>query len=380
MILAGSLAQRSGYGGHAWVFLQYLLGFRQLGWDVLFLDALPAESCVDEGGQRCDFVRSQNLRFFLDVMHHFGLETSFSLTCAGDVIGVRPVQVLERVRQSVFLLNVMGFMTDPAILAAAPRRIFLDIDPGFGQMWRTLGLADIFAGHDDFVTVGLNVGAADCVVPTCGLSWITTPPPVVLEYWPASTGVSGNAFTSVVSWRGPFGPIEYQGRTYGLRVHEFRKFMSLPSRTGRLFEIAVDIDASDSRDIAYMDEHGWVRLDPRAVAGDVESYRRYIAGSRAELMIAKNLYVDTRGGWFSDRSACYLASGRPVLAQDTGFQNSFPTGQGLLSFSTLEQAAAGVVEIDENYPRHCRAARELAEAYFDSDKVLTRLLSRLGIA
>ena len=382
IILAGSLAQRPGHGGHAWVFLQYLLGFRRLGWDVLFLDELTPEACLDEAGEPCPFARSWNLRYLLDVMHRFGLEASFSVSCGGETVGLPRPQVLERVRRSAFLLNVMGFLADPDVRAAAPRRVFLDIDPGFGQMWRALGLADVFAGHDDFVTIGRNVGRPGCDVPTCGLTWVTTPQPVVLDHWPAVPLASGGgAFTSVVSWRGPFGPIDYNGRTYGLRVHEFRKFVALPNRTGRRFELAVDIDpTAEARDVALLDANGWVRVDPRAAAGTPDAYRRHIAVSRAELMVAKNLYVDTRGGWFSDRSICYLASGRPVLAQDTGLAGHYPTGEGLLTFATLDEAAAGVAAIDADYPRHCRAARDVAEECFDSDTVLAGLLARLGVA
>jgi hypothetical protein len=383
LIIAGSLAQRPGVGGHAWVFLQYLLGFRRLGWDVLFLDALRPGMCVDEAGRASSFGDSWNLRYFLDVMRQFGLEGAFSLDFGRreQVVGQSRAEVLERVRRSACLINVMGYCDDAEILAAAPRRVFLDIDPGFVQMWRELGLADLFAGHDAFATIGQNVGRPGCDVPTCGLDWVTTPQPVVLEQWPAAPverGVGG-AFTSVVSWRGPFGPIEYRGRTYGLRVHEFRKFVELPRRTGRRFELAVDIDPAETRDLALLDRNGWARVDPREVAGTPEAYRRHITGSKAELMVAKNLYVDTKGGWFSDRSICYLASGRPVLAQDTGLKELYPTGEGLLTFQTLDEASAGVEEIDRDYARHAKAARAIAEEYFDSDKVLIKLLGRLGV-
>jgi hypothetical protein len=381
--VAGSLAQRPGAGGHAWVFLQYLLGFRRLGWDVLFLDALRPDMCRDEAGGGCSFEASCNLRYFLDVMRQFGLEGAFSLDYdrGEQVVGLSRAEVLERVRRSACLINVMGYCDDAEILAAAPRRVFLDIDPGFGQMWRELGLADLFAGHDDFVTIGQHVGRAECDVPTCGLDWITTPQPVVLEQWPAAPVEQGAAgvFTSVVSWRGPFGPIEYKGRTYGLRVHEFRKFVELPKRTGQRFELAVNIHPAETRDIALLDANGWVRVDPREVAATPDAYRQHIARSRAELMVAKNLYVDTRGGWFSDRSICYLASARPVLAQDTGLKDLYPTGEGLLTFNTLDEAAAGVEEINGNYARHTKAAREIAVEYFNSDKVLSSLLRRLGV-
>jgi hypothetical protein len=264
------------------------------------------------------------------------------------------------------------------VLAAAPLRAFLDIDPGFGQMWVELGLARLFDRHDRHVTVGGSVGDPGCAIPTCGLDWVGTLPPVELSEWPA-VGGNGNRFTSVASWRGLFGPIEYQGRTYGLRVHEFRRFAELPSRTSARFEVALDIDDADAADRKRLHEQGWVLADPRKTARDPWRYRTYVQGSSAELMIAKNLYVDTRSGWFSDRSACYLASGRPVLAQDTGLGNLLPCGEGLVIFSTLEEAVAGVEDITGDFERHSRAAREIAEEHFAAERVLPRLLQDLGL-
>ena len=148
--------------------------------------------------------------------------------------------------------------------------------------------------------------------------------------------------------------------------------------TGQEFELALDIDPADEEDRRALEENGWRLVDPRAVAGDPSSYRRYIQGSMAEICVAKNMYVETKSGWFSDRSICYLASGKPVLHQDTGLKHLYPTGEGLIVFSTLDEAAAGVGDSGE-YDRHSKAAREIAEEYFDSDKVLTRLLENLGV-
>jgi hypothetical protein len=208
---------------------------------------------------------------------------------------------------------------------------------------------------------------------------VRTLPPVELSEWPATPG-GGDRFTSVASWRGSFGPIEYRGRTYGLRVHELRRFADLPGRTGASFELALDIDDADDADRRRLEKAGWVLVDPRAAAGDPWRYRNYVTGSTAELMIAKNLYVDTRSGWFSDRSACYLASGRPVLAQDTGIGDVLPAGEGLVTFSTLDEATAGAEEILGNYERHSGAARELAEEHLAARRVLPRLLEALGVA
>jgi hypothetical protein len=273
----------------------------------------------------------------------------------------------------------MGFLDDPEILAAARRRVFLDIDPGFGQMWRALGLADVFAGHDDFVTIGRNIGNPDCTIPACGLPWITTSQPVVLEHWPVAPA-RGGPFTSVVTWRGPFAPIEYRGVTYGLRAHEFRKFAQLPRLSGSPFEIALAIDDADRSDLVLLADNDWTLVEPRAAAGDPGAYQRYISRSAAEFMVAKDMYVRSNSGWFSDRSICYLASGRPVVAQDTGLAGNLETGEGLLAYRTVEDARAAVEEVASDWPRHARAARRVAEECFDSDRVLGSLLGRLGVA
>jgi hypothetical protein len=382
IIIAGSLAQRPRIGGHTWVLLQYVLGFRRLGWDVLFLDRLEPEMCLDASGRPCPLDRSMNLRYFQEVMERFGLGDAFALFYdRGErIVGLPRSQVLERVKNAAFLLNVNGFLTDEEILGRVPRRVFLDIDPGFGHMWQELGLHSLFRGHDDYVTIGENIGRPDCAIPTCGLKWVTTPQPVVLDYWPPASGAGGDSFTSIVTWRGAFGPIEYQGKTYGLRVHEFRKFAPLPRLSGRPFQLALDIHPTEVKDRALLTDNGWSLVDPNVVAGDPWVYQDYIRGSKAEFVVAKNMYVQTASGWLSDRSLCYLASGKPVLAQDTGFTRLYPTGAGLLAFTTLDEALAGVEAVSRDYDRHARAARDLAEECFASDKVLGRLLDKLGVA
>jgi hypothetical protein len=381
IVIAGSVAQRPWHGGHTWVFLQYLLGFQRLGFDVLFVDRLEPGMCVDPAGDPVSFRSSENLRYLDDVMDRFGLGGRWSLLFDGgrDVAGLERRELLELTRRSALLLNVMGYLEDEEVLAAAPLRVFLDIDPGFGQMWAELGLARPFDGHDRHVTVGGHLGDAGCPIPTCGLDWVRTLPPVELSEWPATNG-GGKRFTSVASWRGPFGPIEYEGRTYGLRVHELRRFAELPRRTSASFELALDIDDADAADRHNLEQHGWVLADPHEAAGDPWRYRDYVQGSSAELMIAKNLYVDTRSGWLSDRSACYLASGRPVLAQDTGISDLVPCGEGLLAFETLDDAVEGVEQIVGDYARHSRAARALAEEHFAAGRVLPQLVEAVGAA
>ena len=381
IVIGGSLAQKPGRGGHSWVLLQYLLGFRKLGWDVVFLDRLDPDMCTDETGAPASVERSRNLRYFVEVMQRFGFEGRYGLLCGGTrTFGLSRSEILERVSASAALVNVMGFINDEEVLAAAPRRVFLDIDPGFGQMWQALGLHDAFAGHDAFVTIAEAIGRPTCSIPLCGRTWITTRQPIVLDEWmPADAPAGDGAITSVASWRGAYGPIAYRGTTYGLRVHEFRKFARLPELAARRFEIALDISSADVKDIELLCGNGWSLVEPRAAAGDPWLYRDYIRRSAAELMIAKGMYVQTRSGWFSDRSICYLASGRPVLAQDTGFSDLLPTGEGLLAFETVDQAADAAGSVARNYAHHARAARQLAETYFDSSKVLETLAGKLNL-
>jgi hypothetical protein len=370
VVVAGAVARRIECGGHVWALLQWALGFRKLGWSVLFLDRLEPAPGLRE---------SALVRRFVETMERFGMGGSFALDLGADEepVGLGRATVRERVRDADLLLDVMGYLGDAELLARARRRVFLDIDPGFGQMWRALGLCDLFAGHDAFVTVGTRVGRDDCRVPTCGLPWITTLPPVVLDEWPRSYQ-AGDRFTSVGSWRGPWAPVEFEGERYGLRAHELRRFAAVPHESGLPFELALDIDPADAADVSRLRAYGWRLSDPRVVAGTPEDYRSYVRASRGEFGIAKGMYVRARTGWVSDRTACYLASGRPAIVQDTGFGAALETGAGLLTFQTLEQAVDAVHEVDENWARHARAARELAVERFDSDRVLGALVDAVA--
>jgi hypothetical protein len=368
--IGGAIAQKPGYAGHAWQFLQYLLGFRRLGYEVLLLDQLPAAASGPEV--------ERSRRWLEAVMASAGLERCWSLQLGTRTAGVDRKAVLRFLDDADVLINVMGFVTDPELLGAARQRAFLDTDPGFGQMWCALGLADVFAGHDALITIGERIGAADCTVPTLGRTWITTPQPVVLDAWPAGDAPTGRRFTSIASWRGAYGPIDYAGRRYGLRVHELRRFAQLPRRAGGRFELALDIASADAADAGRLAAGGWTLVKPAATVGNLSAYRRYVQRSDAEVMVAKGMYAQSRSGWVSERSLCYLASGRPVLAQDTGFSERYPCGEGLVAFTTLDEAVAGVEAIRRDPARHAAAAREVAESYFASDIVLGRLLDALG--
>jgi hypothetical protein len=378
--IAASIAQRPGYGGHAWAFLQYAFGLRQLGYEPIFIDRLTADMVTGSEGQSAGAAKRTAINWFKDVMQFGGLDDSCSLMLDDDqTIGLSREELTSAITNAPCLINVMGFLVDPDLLEAADTLVFLDVDPGFPQLWRELGQADLLSGHHRFVSVGANLGLSRCQVPDCGVDWIATRPPVALDHWPGSS-CSSRTFRSVGSWRGPYDPINHDGRTLALRVHEFRKFAELPRRVEAKFEIALDIDKADHRDIALMQSNDWQLLNPFAVAGSLAGYRDFVQSSGAEIAIAKNIYVDTNSGWFSDRSACFLASGRPVLAQDTGFAEALPTGEGLLSFKSIDEAADGADRILRDWPAHSKASRALAEEFFDARKVLGELLAKIDTA
>jgi hypothetical protein len=347
VLVGGAVAQRPGRAGHAWVYLQWLLGLRALGCHVMFVDRLQPGT------------------------------TAAELVWLRDVFAAHDIPVLlagrDRIPRADLLLDVMGYAD-----VDADQRVFVDVDPGFGQLWAELGLHDPYGGYDSFVTVGTAIASPDCTVPTRGLDWIPTLPPVFLPQWPVAAG--GPTWTTVGSWRGPFGPIEHRGVTYGLRVHEFRRLLGVPAAAQVDIELALDIDPADDADRRQLLAAGFHLADPAAVAGTLDGYRRHLQSSAGELCVAKNLYVATRGGWFSDRSCCYLASGRPVVAQETGWTATLPAGTGLLAFTDAAEATEALSQVAAAPGRHERAAREIAESYLASDVVLGGLLDRLGAA
>ena len=377
VIVSGMVAAVPGRGGASWAVLQYVLGLRRLGRDVHLIEQIAESALRSEG---VPFERSDNARYFEYVTRAFGLDGHATLLLAGTERTVgRPYRELVDVcGRAGALLNLSGILTDAQLKDPAPVRVYLDIDPAFTQLWQSAEGVDMrFDGHTHFATVGLEVGASDCPVPTCGLDWIHTLPPVVLSHWEAAERAPLHDWTTVAHWRG-YGSIEHDGVRYGQKAHAFRELFELPPRTGDRFDVALDIHPDEHADLRALEANHWHLLDPARVAGDPVRYRRFVQDSTAEVGVAKSGYVVSRCGWFSDRSACYLASGRPVLGQDTGFSRHLPTGLGLLAFRDLEEAAAGVAAVRADYRTHARAARSIAEEHLDSDRVLTRLLEEVG--
>lgn len=365
ILVSGMLAGNPGQGGATWAVLQYVLGLLRLGHEVAFVEQLPTG-------------RESSQQYFEHVVETFGLGERCSLLVGRETASGTPYDELVLwARSADLLLNISGLLRDPELCDQVPIRMYLDVDPAFTQLWQAAEGIDMnLDAHTHFVTVGQAIGHEGCDVPTCGREWIATFQPVVLDEWPVVTEIRHDALTSVGNWRG-YGSIEFESVHYGQRAHSVRELIDLPNSLHDSVVLALGIHADEARDFAALAANGWQLVDPTVVAGTPEAYRSFVSGSRGELGIAKSGYVRSCCGWFSDRSCCYLASGRPVLAQETGFSDFLPTGAGVLAFATVEEAVAAAVELRRDYRRHARAARALAEEYFDSDRVLTRLLERV---
>jgi hypothetical protein len=383
MVVSGALANKYRNGGGAWERLSWVIGLRRLGFDAYFVEQIDPAACVDAAGAVTALADSVNLAWFRSVTQRFGVADRSALVDADckQCAGVSWPRLLDIAASAELLVNLSGHLSLPPLRDRIRRRAYIDVDPGFTQFWYAAGIAGArLEGHDYFFTIGENIGNPACPIPTDRIPWRPIRQPVVLDDWPVSVEGSSDRFTSIASWRGPFGPVEHAGRTFGLKVHEFRKFIELPRRAPRHFEIALDIHPADDKDRQSLLNHGWHLVDPREVAGDADTFQRYVQGSCAEFSVAQGIYVDTNSGWFSERTVRYLASGKPALVQDTGFSQNYPVGEGLVPFRNMEEAVIGAERILAGYDKHCRAARAIAEEYFDSDKVLGRLLEEVGIA
>jgi hypothetical protein len=369
ILLSGMVAGDPRQGGASWAVLQYFAGLSELGHEVVLIEPVAAEA-LDPAGEVVRYFES--LPF---------LEGRAALLTRGgrETVGLPYAELLAFARGADLMINVSGMLRDEALLEAVPVRAFLDLDPGFNQVWQETGTEMGFDRHTHCVTVGVQIGTEDCPIPTLGRHWSPTLPPVVLAHWPVAENVPRReAFTSVGHWRS-YGSIEYGGVHYGQRAHSLRRLFELPRRSEARFEVALGIHPDEVDDLRALRENGWGLLDPYEVSGAPGDYAAFVRGSKAELGVAKSGYVDSRSGWFSDRSASYLASGRPVVAQETGFGEGLPVGKGLLAFSTVDEAAAAIAEVEGDYDRHARAAREVAEEHLASRKVLPRLLERLAV-
>ena len=376
-LVAGALANKPDNGGEAWVRLSWVLGLQRLGVETWFVEEIAPDACFDEHGAPAPAGHSVNRRWFEQVVARFGLADRASLVEPdGGWVAGAPADALEdAATRADLLLNISGTLTSEPLLSAPRVRVYLDLDPGYTQFWQAAGLlGGQLDRHELLLTVGLAVGTGSCSIPVSGATWRPVPPPVLLEEWPPVKGGLERRFTTVGSWRGGYGRMEHDGRLYGQKAHEFRRFASIPREVDAEFEAALAIEAADRADADRLEAEGWRLADPRLVARDPDAFRAYVQRSPAEFSPAQGIYVETRSGWLGDRTVRYLASGRPAVVQDTGLPAEIPVGEGLMTFRTQDEAVAAASRVLDDYDRHSRAARRLAEELFGSNIVLGAVL------
>ncbi len=380
VIVSGAVANKHRHGGSAWVRMSWAEGLRRLGFDVLFVEELDARHAVDAAGRPAPLEYSANAKAFdaAVAVFDFGSSAALLSTAGKTVRGLSREELLDRASGAALLVNISGHLRDPQLLACARRRAFVDLDPGYTQVWLAEGRDVGAAGHDLHFTVGANIGSRHCELPSGGVDWRPIRQPVVLDRWPV-VDAAFSRFTTVASWRGAFGPVAWQGRTYGVKAHEFRRLADVPQRAGLPFEVVLDLDAADEDDAVRLREGGWATVAPDATRGTM-AFARYVQGSGAEFSPAQGIYVHTRSGWCSDRTVRYLASGRPALVQETGQGDTLPVGEGLLTFATPDEAVARAQDLVADYDHHCSAARRLAEQHFAPEHALAPLLDAAGVA
>jgi hypothetical protein len=378
-IIVTGLVGQYAFGGVAWDYLQFVEGFRQLGHDVFYLEDTemwPYDPIQNTISEDCSY----NVSYLRGVMEKLGLADRWIYRSAPDASyhGHTEAEAKEICATADLYLNVSGCGWLRPEHLAIPCKVFLDSDPMFTQVALASGKQDVIErirAHDRHFTFAENIGAADCLVPAVGFDWIPTRQPIVLDWWNTGAEAPRDVFTTVMNWVS-YKSCEYQGRTWGQKDTEFLKFIDLPQRTAQPFEIAMGMGPGMKRPTEMLQQKGWQIIEPAEHLPDPWTYREYLRASKGEWSVAKEGYVASRSGWFSCRSACYLALGRPCVLQDTGWSHIYPTGQGLFAFNTLDEALAGIDTINADYAAHSSAARNLAEEMFDARKVLADLIAR----
>jgi hypothetical protein len=368
---------RGPIGGLAWHHLQYVMGLRALGHDVCFVeDSDDYAGCYNPKDNAMGKDPSYGLEFAAQAFGRVGLADRWAYYDAhtGRWLGPCRGTVLSFARRADVLLNVSGVNPLRPWFAGIPVRVFIDTDPVFTQI-RNLTSAParaLASSHNRFFSFAENIGRAVSSVPQDGFAWQPTRQPIVLDAWKVVPGPREGKFTTVMQWES-YDKQEYNGQQYGMKSDSFTPYLDLPLHAGSIFELAVG-SPTTPRDL--LRSKGWVLVNPLEPTRDPWTYQAYIRQSKGEFAVAKQGYVVSRSGWFSERSAAYLASGRPVVVQDTAFSEWLPTGLGVLAFNTPEEAVASTTEVDRRYEMHCRTARHIAEEYFDARKVLSSLLER----
>jgi len=384
-ILVSGLIGQYAFGGVTWDYIQYVLGFQALGHDVWYLEDTSTwayDPIRQEPSADCSF----NVNYLERVMREFDLGDRwiYRNEADGRYHGPAGDRHADRViAESDLFVNVSGACWMRPVVAGIPRKLFIDGDPMFTHIGLThahrKGYLDHLLAHEEHFTFGLNVGQPGCKVPTAGMQWKPTVQPIALEWWrknllpPTANHVARGAWTTVMNWSS-YAPQEFEGEEYGQKDIEFLRFLDLPQRTEEKFLLAVGQGVGSNRPTDAITAAGWSIIEPDVCLPDYATYHDFLANSKAEWSIAKNGYVKSLSGWFSCRSACYLALGKPVVVQDTGWTAHLPSGEGVLAFSDPDEAACAINAVAANYDRHSQAAREFAEKYLDATKVCAELI------
>jgi len=364
--------------GNTWAFLQWVLGFRQAGWDVWMVEDVPLSKCIDVNGQKCEPALSANLAHWNGIINEFGLKDRATLLFDGR--SPEMPDLLRFARDAEFFFNISGHFKQCDVMGAVGEKIYVDLDPAFTQIWAEIYKSDMNLDlHDTFVSIGRHLGKKDCRSPLAGRNWLPVGVPVVLDYFTnPNLDQPGDIWTTFTHWYG-YPQVEYDGMWYGNKSEEFAKLVDLPRKTEEKLEIATNLHSDDETTAKFL-ASGWRLVDALPLNNPWQRYRDYMAQSRGEFCVAKQGYVLSRCGWFSDRSVAYLALGRPVILQETGWTDFYPQGEGLLAFHDEETARAALETVAKDPVKHARAARQIAEKYCSAPIVVNQFLETIGRA
>lgn len=391
-IIVGGFLGLTPAGGLTWHYAQYPAGLAELGHDVFYIEDTRLYPIYQKPGSDWNDASScvehvRNVMRFFDMSEQWAYRDEASGTCFG--LSEEKVNEIARTADVFVNISCSTFMRNE--YRQIPQRVLIDTDPMFTQIQIATeqmftpgkpGLRQMAAAHNNHFTFGENIGSDDCRIPACDLHWRPTRQPVCLKYWKPNFSVNKNStLTTLMNWAAGK-KLEYQNETWGQKDIEFNRFINLPKRVSKPgLAIAVG-QTGATGEAAFpsekVKEAGWQVLDPDVCAADYASYQDFIEASLGEFSVAKETYVKARTGWFSDRSACYLAKGRPVVTQETGWSRYIPTGEGLFAFSDEQSAIEAIEQVASEPEKNARAARQIAEEYFDGSKVLNHILEQLS--
>lgn len=368
--------------GVTYQFLHYLIGLRRCGYDPYYIED-SARWIYNPRLNDLSPDALPNIEAVVPALkaHGFGDRWAFRGKYPdGKCYGLAETEIDRLYREADAFLNITGAQELRDEHLACKRRIYVESDPFASQVKVAKGdesMIKTLAAHDTLFTFGENLGAPDCHVPIEKFHWLPTRQPVALELWNEGAATGAASYNTITTWHNKGKNIEYKGQTwYWTKDREFEKFLSLPRLRPLSFELAATVDDTT---MELLRKHGWSQTDSIEISRDIDKYRHYIEQSRGEFTVARDQYVRPRTGWFSDRSACYLAAGRPVITQETGLSKFLPTGKGLFGFTTMEDILKAVDCIESDYEGSCRAARDLAAEYFAAEKVVGSLMERAGL-